>query len=122
MGKLMAQYPRGITLKTKGYLVDGQVWHSIYKKVHMVWIYLQSYHLYAKLGGFLSKKLIKSIFNFIYQHLSPSPWYPDEMIVDQRDRVSVASIILPHKQILTYLRKGGKRQFIPPLKQGAFLP
>jgi len=121
MWKLLTQYPRSITFKTKGYLMNSQIWHSIHKKMDMVRVYLQSYHLYAKLGSFFSKKLIKPIFNFIHQYLPPPPGNPDEMIVDQRDRVSTMSIILSHKHILAYFKEGGKGQFIPQLKHGGFL-
>lgn len=106
--EFLAQYPRGIALEAKGYLVDSQVWHSIYKKMNMVWVYLQSYHLYTKLGSFLPKKLTKAALDLIHQHFSSTPRNPDKMIVDQRDRVPIMSIFLSHRHILACLEKGVK--------------
>jgi hypothetical protein len=77
--KFLAQDSAGITLQSVRNFGNRTGWVMFKKQMYVIWHYLQSVDRKFKLGGFFTKKLLKSVRNRFSQHTTTIFRAPNKM-------------------------------------------
>ena len=123
--KLSPQIIRTSTLKCLKQLVYRQLGIAGYKKMHMVWLYLQRQYLHLLLPRHILKDGLQPILDAVHQYLASPLGAPDKVVVYEIDLIPRMFVFhvcrLSHFYTkVNCLRKENEPHSSPALKCGAF--